>query len=304
MGTIKLDFPTPLTEKHRPKTVKGFIGLQKVKRIMEGFIARPYPSAWLFLGPPGIGKTTMGLAIADQINAELHHVPSQNCNVDTVQEVTRQCHSAAFNFRTGQPCSWHVVLVDEGDRMTPAAQVSFLSLLDSTAMPPQTIFIFTCNSKTSLEDRFLSRCRVLNFGNDTLDGELEEYLKRIYRKEGGKYPIAFVDLCKSCSYNVRDSLQKLELELMLGADRSDLPEERGLVVEEHTHNCRKCHKIWKHSDPKCELPFRSDCPQCGGAQTVGQHRAKKAWDTIRKNIAAEVKEDLKKKRVSGGRQPA
>ena len=47
--------------------------------------------------------------------------------------------------------------------MTPAAQLALLSKLDATAFPPNTVFIFTCNSTDGLEPRFLPRCRVIEF---------------------------------------------------------------------------------------------------------------------------------------------
>ena len=49
--------------------------------------------------------------------------------------------------------------------MTPAAQLAFLSKLDGTAYPPNTIFVFTCNGVDSLESRFLSRCRRVDFSS-------------------------------------------------------------------------------------------------------------------------------------------
>ena len=68
------DFPQSLTEKYRPKTVDEFVGLDKVKKVMRKLIAKPFDSAWLFIGPPGTGKTCMGLAIAAAIPAELPRV--------------------------------------------------------------------------------------------------------------------------------------------------------------------------------------------------------------------------------------
>lgn len=294
MSTAKLNFPQPLTEKYRPRAIEDFVGLQKPRKVLESFISKPFDSAWLFLGPSGVGKTTMALAISETLGAELHHVPSRSCDLDTVDSVTRMCHMGAFNFTTGKSAPWHVVLVDEADQMTPAAQNSLLSKLDATASPPNTIWFFTANSVAALEGRFLSRCRVLDFKNDTLEGELEDYLKRIYKKEGGKFPVGFEDMCKASSYNVRDALMKLEVEVMIGTDRDDLPSEDIKIVEDHTHSCKgKCKKPWKHRDPMCELPFRSVCPQCGGSTTVGQERAKKAWDTIRAKITEQVKSESK-----------
>lgn len=288
MATRELEFPVPLSEKYRPKKVEEFVGLLKAKRILGSFIQKPFDSAWLFIGPSGVGKTTMALAMVEQLNAELHHIPSRSCDLETVDSVTRMCWSAAFNFKTGESCSYHIVLVDEADQMTPAAQNSLLSKLDATAAPPRTIFIFTCNNKQSLEGRFLSRCREVPFEYEALENDLEGYLAKIYKKEGGKHPLDFEAIAKNCGFNVRDCLMKLELELMIGVNRKDLPTEDLKIVEAHKHFCKKHRKHWLCSNANCELPYSGVCPTCGGAKTVGTLRANKAWDTIRKNIKTEV----------------
>lgn len=288
MSQKSLAFPQPLSEKHRPRKVSGFVGLEKPKRVLEAYIERPFDCAFLFVGPSGIGKTTVALAMADEMNAELHHVPSRSADLETMETITHMCWSSAFNFRTGKQCSRHLVLVDEADAMSDAAQKYLLSKLDSTALIPLTTWVFTCNATGNLEDRFTSRCRRLDFKNEFRDGELEDYLAAIYKKEGGKYPLSFVEIVKNADHNVRQALSTIETELLIGANRSDLPPEEELILEEHTHNCKKCHRTWKHREPKCELPYRHDCAQCGGTTTNGQERAKKAWKTIRAKIAAEV----------------
>jgi replication-associated recombination protein RarA len=63
MSTPPLAFPQSLAEKYRPITIAGFIGLEKAKKIMGKFATHPYQSAWLFVGPPGVGKTSMALAL-------------------------------------------------------------------------------------------------------------------------------------------------------------------------------------------------------------------------------------------------
>ena len=74
-------FPQPLSEKYRPRVIGDFAGLEKPKQILGKFAANPYSSAWLFVGPPGVGKTTMALALAEMLRAESHHISSQQCNV-------------------------------------------------------------------------------------------------------------------------------------------------------------------------------------------------------------------------------
>src|SRR5258708_17361697 len=149
-----LAFPASLAEKYRPHAFSDFVGLDKPKKILAKFADAPYSSAWLFVGPSGTGKTSMALAFCEAIRGELHHVPSQQCNVDTLENVIRQCHYVPA---TGK--SFHVVLIDEGDRMSKPAQFHLLSKLDATAFPPSTIFIFTGNTVEGLEDRFLSLTR-------------------------------------------------------------------------------------------------------------------------------------------------
>ena len=76
MSTPTFAFPQPLAEKYRPRAISDFVGLERPKKIVSQFAASPYQSAWLFVGPPGVGKTSMALALAAQIGAEIHHIPS------------------------------------------------------------------------------------------------------------------------------------------------------------------------------------------------------------------------------------
>jgi replication-associated recombination protein RarA len=199
----------PLAEKYRPRAIGDFIGLDKPRRILSKFATNPYPSAWLFVGPPGTGKTTMALALAEILRAELHHIPSQQCNVANVEDVVRQCWYV--------PASggFHLVLVDEADRMSPAAQLHFLSKLDATAFPPQTIFVFTCNATDGLEPRFLSRTRQIDFSSYGMAGDAARLLESIWQREAnGAAAPNFARIVKDSANNVRDALMCLETELL------------------------------------------------------------------------------------------
>jgi DNA polymerase III delta prime subunit len=190
--------------------ISEFIGLEKPKKILTKFASAPYPSAWLFVGNPGVGKTSMALALAGQIGAELHHIPSQKCTADAIDNVVRQCWYAPMT-----PGGLHIVLVDEADRMTPSAQLALLSKLDATAFPPNTIFVFTCNETGSLEPRFLSRCRVIEFSSYGMAGEIAAYLDTVWHAEGGNGNSPdLARLAKDSRNNLRDALMKLEIELM------------------------------------------------------------------------------------------
>ena len=74
-----------LTEKYRPTNTSEFVGLDKAKKLCAKLAADPFDSAWLFVGASGTGKTTIALALVDELQAELHHIPSQNCTVEAIK---------------------------------------------------------------------------------------------------------------------------------------------------------------------------------------------------------------------------
>lgn len=218
---------TPLVEKYRPMKLEDFAGLARPKAILSQLVREPYPSAWLLLGPSGLGKTTMALAVAEAIAGDVHHIPSRKCDLETVDQVVHGCWYVPMR---GQ---WHVVLVDEADQMSQAAQLAFLSKLDTTAAPPNTIFIFTANDTALLKDRFLSRCRTIKFdGSDVLEPGAQ-LLERIWRAESSKPcpPAAyFTDLLTTANLNVRQAIMELEVDLIAGP-APQLPKPAAPVVK-------------------------------------------------------------------------
>ena len=198
-----------LVEKYRPKTLNDFIGMTRTRAILSSFALNPYPSAWLFLGPSGLGKTTMALALADELRAEVHHVASKSCDMETVNAICHKCHYIPLAGR------WHCVVVDEADQISNAAQLAFLSKLDGTAAPPDTIFLFTANDTSLLKDRFLSRCRTLRFSTDDVLKPLSEFLQTVYRAEAPNQPEPdYRAIAKESGLNIRQALMNLELEII------------------------------------------------------------------------------------------
>jgi len=207
---VGFTFPASLAERYRPHSFSEFVGLDKPKKILAKFAEAPYPSAWLFVGPSGTGKTSMALAFCEAIRGELHHIPSQQCNVETIENVIRQCHYVPS---TGK--SFHVVLADEGDKMSKAAQLHLLSKLDATAFPPSTIFIFTANATEGLEDRFLSRTRQIAFQSHGMAEQTAKLLETIWEREAGQADKPnFLRIVRESQNNVRDALMSLETEIL------------------------------------------------------------------------------------------
>jgi DNA polymerase III gamma/tau subunit len=205
-----LNFPQSLSGKYRPQTIADFVGLERPKRVLSAFCKRPTSGAWLFVGPSGVGKSTMALALANELQAELHKIPSQKCTASAIEDVVRHCWYAPMT-----PGGFHVVLADEADAMSNAAQLHLLSKLDSVDPAPNTIWIFTANDTERLERRFLSRCKMLDFSSYGMSSEITAYLSKVWRAEGGNGNAPdFERLAKDSRNNVRDCLMRLDVELL------------------------------------------------------------------------------------------
>lgn len=220
-----LDFPTPLAVKHAPKRVAEFL-CERPRRIMSAFVQNPRPDAFYFLGPSGLGKTEMALAMAREIPAELHHMPSKECTLETVKAACERCQFVPRLADTWTAARLHLVLVDEAHTMSPAAREAFLSKLDSTARPPNTVFVFTGNAKPNDEHgAFMSRVKLIEFSNYGLAKEIVKTLERIWLIETGGQMKApnFARIAKDCNNNIRDAINSLELELMAAEPLSATP---------------------------------------------------------------------------------
>lgn len=200
-----------LTEKYQPKLISDFLGLDKAKKLCSNLVANPFESYLLFVGASGMGKTTLALALAAELDAELHHIPSQNCTVEAIERVYRACqYLPMLNHR------YHVILIDEADQMSMAAQMALLSMMDGTRKAPNTIIVYTCNETTKLQDRFLSRCIQVDFSSYGIAKDAAAMLEKVWSIE---CPAAattpnFVRLVKESNNNVRAALMSLQREML------------------------------------------------------------------------------------------
>jgi len=209
--TLHFSFPVRLSEKYRPRRISEFVGLERPKRITSKFVARPYDCSFIFYGPPGVGKTSLAQAMAEEMNAEFHHIGSQKC---TLEELERVCRICAYVPMEGK--RFHFVLIDEIDSASRAAQLALLSRLDSTEAPKRTVWVFTSNTVENLEPRFISRSIQIEFSSYGLSGETAAHLQKIWQAEDGSIENApdFLRICKNVRNNVREALQSLESELL------------------------------------------------------------------------------------------
>lgn len=289
--TMSLGFPQRLSEKIRPTRLDEFVGLSRAKAIIKTFLANPKADAWYFVGASGTGKTSMALAMIDALDAEEHHIPSRSCDLETIRGIVAKCQRIPYHFfgpKAGKSSKWHVIHISEADQMTGGAQIDLLSKMDATEWPPNTIFILTGNGTQLLEKRLLSRCKVIEF--DKPNGELADFLRKVYRREGGTFPLDFAKIANESEHNVRDALGKLEMEIMIRpSDRKGLPTQPEKSKCDHTHKCGDCDITYPCDDTDCrrgaiqrQCPFGGR-PPCAGATREGAERNIRAWETRKSN---------------------
>jgi replication-associated recombination protein RarA len=202
-----MQFASTLTQKYKPQAIGDFIGLEKQKKILAKLAANPRPMNLLFVGKPGTGKTSLAFAFAAAINAEVHHIGSQECKVENLQDVVRMCQYVPLSG------GLHAIIIDEADVMSDASQKYLLSRMDGSQPIPNTILILTCNGTERLENRFTSRCVELPEFNSYGSGDdIVALMERVWIAEAGGAPMP--NLKRLACGNVRESLNKLEVELL------------------------------------------------------------------------------------------
>jgi replication-associated recombination protein RarA len=199
-----------LTDIYKPQSTADFVGLEKPKRLAAALAKKPFSSYYIFRGPSGIGKTTFAFAMAEEIGADVHHIPSKYC---TEAELERHYSACFYMPSAGKRC--HMIIIDEADLMTKASRDCLLSMMDGTRPAPDTIIVMTSNDVEKFEDRFISRCQSYNFSSQATQKDAAALLARVWECEApaGVEAPNFARIVKDCKSNIRMALNELQQEL-------------------------------------------------------------------------------------------
>jgi len=136
----------------KPPTLIGPAG--KLASILNADSFEDSSAKLLFVGPPGVGKTSLADAVALNLTGSawgIESVNGRNATIHLVREWIGDMASSSL-YGTG----WKVKIVNEVDTMPKDAQDALLSFLDE--MPSERGFIATSNlDLTALTERFRTR---------------------------------------------------------------------------------------------------------------------------------------------------
>ena len=146
-----------LVEKYRPKTLDEIVGQDEVVKVLKEIAKKPEKPHMLFVGPPGVGKTTAAMAFAREIFGKewktrfIELNASDERGIDTVRDKIK---------KIAQSKGQKILFLDEADALTPDAQQALRRIMEKTK---DTIFILSCNWEYKIIDPIKSRCARLVF---------------------------------------------------------------------------------------------------------------------------------------------
>jgi replication factor C subunit 3/5 len=153
----------PWVEKYRPNSIDGIIShaqnIETIKKMLEGG-SLPH---LLFHGTPGTGKTSLILAIANELYGNQKNLmlmkldASDDRGINSVREDIK-CFAEKKNmFCKGVK----LIILDEADSMTFDAQFALRRIIEKYS--ETTRFCLICNYENKIIPAIRSRCKMLRF---------------------------------------------------------------------------------------------------------------------------------------------
>lgn len=152
-----LNFNNLWVEKYRPKDLKTFVVLDINKQIVESFKDKKEIPNLLFLGTPGLGKTTLAkIIVNDILKCQYLYINASDENgIDTIR-------TKVTNFAQTQSIDGaiKVIILDETDGLSLDAQRALRNTMEEFAKI--TRFILTANYKYRVISALQSRCQSID----------------------------------------------------------------------------------------------------------------------------------------------
>jgi replication factor C small subunit len=166
MGHI---FDSLWVEKYRPQTLTDIVLSEDNRRILEDVIKKNEIPNFLFIGNPGIGKTSLAkIIVKDALSCQYLYINASDENgIDTIR-------SKVTNFSKTRSLDGHtkIIILDEVDGLTMDAQRALRNTMEEYSA--FTRFILTANYNHRVIPAVQSRCQSFN-----LVPPLNDYFTRV-----------------------------------------------------------------------------------------------------------------------------
>ena len=141
------------TEKYRPKTIEECVLPEHIKNYFIEIRDSGNVPNLLLSGPSGTGKTSVTLALANELGRDFMKINgSEERSIEVVRNKVRSYASTISLYSTGKK----FLLIDEADNLTHDAQLALRAFIED--FQSNCVFIFTCNYKNRIDKALCSRC--------------------------------------------------------------------------------------------------------------------------------------------------
>ena len=168
----------PLAERMRPKSLEDYIGQQHLVgpgKVLRKMIDSGVVSSFILWGPPGVGKTTLAMIIAEQLKRPFYVLSAVSSGEKDVREVVQKTEGQRF-FNTPNP----ILFIDEIHRFSKAQQDSLLAAVEKGTVT--LIGATTENPSFEVISPLLSRCQVYVLKSQEKK-DLEDLIDRAVAKD-------------------------------------------------------------------------------------------------------------------------
>lgn len=217
-----------LARKWRPKQLADVIGQDHVTRTLQHAIeSNRVAHAYLFVGPRGIGKTSLSRIFAKALNCEHGPtpVPCDQCDICReimagnsldVMEIDAASNTGVENIRgirdavqfAPARARFKIYIIDEVHMLSTGAFNALLKTLEEP--PPHVKFIFATTEVDKLPATIISRCQRFNLRRISTS-TIVEYLSRISASEGVTADNdALLAIARGAEGGMRDALGALD----------------------------------------------------------------------------------------------
>lgn len=146
----------PLAERLRPQTLDEYIGQKHLvgqNAVLRNMLETGKVASFILWGPPGVGKTTLALIVANQLNVPFYTLSAVSSGVKDVRDVIDKAKSAGF-FNQHSP----ILFIDEIHRFSKSQQDSLLAAVEQGVVT--LIGATTENPSFEVIRPLLSRCQL------------------------------------------------------------------------------------------------------------------------------------------------
>lgn len=203
--------------KYRPKSFDTVIGQNHVTNTLKNSITEnKIPSAILFCGPRGVGKTSCARIYAKEINkSSIENIDSHDLSFNIfeldaasnrgIEEMKNLIDKVRIPPQIGK---YKVYIIDEVHMLTPQAMNAFLKTLEEP--PKHIVFVLATTEKNKILPTILSRCQIYDF-NRINESEICKAIVDICTKEEFKYDDEAISIiARKSDGSLRDSLTILD----------------------------------------------------------------------------------------------